>query len=222
MNVEPPADKAEFKSKKELLVDERREQIIDVAIRLFSDMGFYRTTIEKIAEAGGFSQGFIYRYFKDKDDLLFHALSVVLDSYETEIPPRLLGIKHPIDRLCATVSAFCAVVDSRGQATVLAYRSTRSLTVEQQKPIMMAEEKTNQYLRDGLDACIRDGYMVPVDEHLMVYQYLLFSHSWALKRWAFKDRYTIDEYVIGGLKLLVKPFLTPQGLDYWMKYYEDT
>jgi len=221
MNVEPSANKAEFKSKKELLVDERREQIVDVAIKLFSEMGYYRTTIEKIAEAGGFSQGFIYRYFEDKDDLLFHALSVVLNSYETEIPPRLQGIKHPIDRLCATISAFCAVVDSRGQATVLAYRSTRSLTADRQKPIMAAEEKTNQFLRDGLDACIRDGYMVQVDEPLMVYQYLLFSHSWALKRWAFKDRYTIDEYVSGGLKLLVKPFLTDQGLEYWQKYYEE-
>jgi AcrR family transcriptional regulator len=62
----------------------QREQIIDVAIRLFSEMGYNRATIEKIAEAGSFSQGLIYRYFEDKDDLLFHALSVVLVSYEID------------------------------------------------------------------------------------------------------------------------------------------
>jgi len=45
-------------------------------------------------------------------------------------------------------------------------------------------------------------------------------HTWALKRWALKDRYTIDQYINGGLKLLVKPFLTPKDLEYWQKYYE--
>ena len=50
----------------------------------------------------------------------------------------------------------------------------------------------------------------------------MFAHSWALKNWAFKQRYTIEDYVGGGLKLLVKPFLTPKGLEYWRKYYEKT
>jgi len=212
-------DKPRALDKKARLVDERRAQIVEVAIKLFSDLGFYGTTIEKIAAAGNFSQGFIYRYFEDKDELLFHALSVVLNSYETEIPARLEGIRHPVDQLCAAITAFCTSVDARRQATVLAYRSTKSLAPEKRQPILAAEEKTNQYLRTGLDACIRDGYMIEVDEHLMVYQYLMFAHSWALKRWAFKDRYSLDEYVEGGLKLLVKPFLTAKGLEYWEQYY---
>jgi len=208
--------------RKKQRIDSKREQIVDVAIKQFSDFGFYRTTIERIAKAGNFSQGFIYRYFKGKDELLVNALSVVLEAYESEIPAKLTGINHPIDKLCATVSAFCTSVDARREATVLAYRSTKSVPPEKRAPILAAEERTNRYLRDGIEACIAEGYMVELDTHLMVYQYLMFAHSWALKGWAFKQRYTIEEYIRGGLDLLVKPHLTPKGRAYWQKYYTES
>jgi hypothetical protein len=46
---------------------------------------------------------------------------------------------------------------------------------------------------------------------LLVYQQVLFAHAWALKSWAFRRRYTLEEYVKEGLKLLVDPFLTAKG-----------
>ncbi len=54
---------------------ERRQQIIEAALRVFSRKGFQRATNKDIAdEAGGISPGLIYHYFKDKQDLLFSVL----------------------------------------------------------------------------------------------------------------------------------------------------
>lgn len=204
---------------KQQLIEERREQIVKVAIKLFSELGYYRTTIQKIAEAADFSQGFIYQYFKNKDELLLYSLLVVLKAYQTEIPRKLEGINHPIDKLCATISAFCTTVDDHREATVLAYRSTKSLPQEKRQLIKDSEIKSNQYLYDSIDGCVEDGFMIEVDVRLLAYQHLMFCHAWALKNWAYKDLYSLEDYIAGGLELMVKPFLTPKGLDYWSKYY---
>src|SRR6185295_16365841 len=49
---------------------DRRQQIIEGALKVFSTKGFHKATNKDIAEAaGGISPGLIYWYFKDKQDL---------------------------------------------------------------------------------------------------------------------------------------------------------
>ena len=51
--------------------EERRQQIIDGALKVFSSKGFEQATNKEIAEAAGIgSAGLIYHYFQDKSDLL--------------------------------------------------------------------------------------------------------------------------------------------------------
>ncbi len=120
----------------------------------------------------GTSTGLIYQYFGDKEDVLFLTLKLVIDSYENEIPLRLDGVVHPVERLCAALSAYCGVVDRLRDATVLAYRSTMSLRAERRALIKEGETRTNRLI----EACVRDcttgGLMRPVAEHLLAYQYV--------------------------------------------------
>ena len=48
----------------------RREQIIDAAIKVFADKGFYNAKVADVAHTAGVADGTIYLYFKNKDDLL--------------------------------------------------------------------------------------------------------------------------------------------------------
>ncbi len=48
---------------------ERRRQILEAALLVFSTKGFQKATNKDIAEAAGISPGLIYWYFKDKQDL---------------------------------------------------------------------------------------------------------------------------------------------------------
>jgi AcrR family transcriptional regulator len=49
--------------------DERREQIMSAALRVFASKGLYAAKISDIAEAAGISQGLAYRYFGSKEDI---------------------------------------------------------------------------------------------------------------------------------------------------------
>lgn len=49
---------------------ERRTQILEVALKLFAEKGVEGTTIKQIAETASISPGLLYHYFKGKADLL--------------------------------------------------------------------------------------------------------------------------------------------------------
>jgi AcrR family transcriptional regulator len=56
------------------VVEDRREQIIDAAMRVFAQKGYARATNRDVARAAGITTGLIYYYFKSKEDLLRAAL----------------------------------------------------------------------------------------------------------------------------------------------------
>ncbi len=49
--------------------DQRREQILQTAVTLFSQRGFKGTTTKEIAKAAGVSEAIIFRHFATKDEL---------------------------------------------------------------------------------------------------------------------------------------------------------
>ncbi|MDP6778629.1 MAG: helix-turn-helix domain-containing protein, partial [Candidatus Latescibacteria bacterium] len=55
--------------RKRLSQEERRTQIIEVAMDLFARKGFKGATTRAIAEAAGVSEAIIFRHFATKEDL---------------------------------------------------------------------------------------------------------------------------------------------------------
>jgi AcrR family transcriptional regulator len=70
------------------VVEDRREQILDAAITVFSAKGYSRTTNSDIAREAGITPGLIYYYFQSKGDLL-QAIA------ETRSPLRLMRSLPP-------------------------------------------------------------------------------------------------------------------------------
>lgn len=52
------------------VIEDRREQIIDAAMRVFAQKGFVRATNKDIAHEAGITAGLIYHYFESKEALL--------------------------------------------------------------------------------------------------------------------------------------------------------
>ncbi len=74
-------DKKLANSRKERRASVIRRQIIEAAAELFAEKGFHRTTTKDIALAADVSEGTIYNYFDNKDDLL---LGIMEHLYEAE------------------------------------------------------------------------------------------------------------------------------------------
>lgn len=49
--------------------DERRDRILDAALRVFADRGFHGATTRELAKAAGVSEALMFRHFPTKEDL---------------------------------------------------------------------------------------------------------------------------------------------------------
>lgn len=195
----------------EHLVARRRGQIVAAATELFSHQGFYRTTIQDVARKAGVSAGLIYQYVTDKEDVLLLVLLSVLESYKREIPAALQGRTDPLERFWAAIGAYCRVVDQRREATVLAYRSTKSLPDERRELIKTCEIETNDMIAACLRDCVKAGLMREVNVELVTYQLVTFAHSWALKHWRLKELCDLEAYIREGFDFFAQALLTPKG-----------
>ncbi|HYG89196.1 MAG TPA: TetR/AcrR family transcriptional regulator [Azospirillum sp.] len=193
------------------LVQRRQQQIAAAAVELFSAQGYDRTTVQQVARKAGVSIGLIYQYVQDKEDILLLSILDVIDTYRAEIPAALAGLEDPLLRFHAAVSAYCHVVDARREATVLTYRSTKSLPPAHRKVIKAAEIDTNRLLSDCIRGCIDAGLFREVDVEFVTYQLVMFAHAWALKHWSLAGRYTLEQYIEQGFSLYMTACLTEEG-----------
>lgn len=75
--------------------DEKRQAILDRSAELFSEYGYDRASMSRIAEACGVSKANLYHYYKDKEGLLFDVirfhlrelLDVVEEANQVSLPP---------------------------------------------------------------------------------------------------------------------------------------
>lgn len=193
------------------LVERRRAQLTQAAIACFSENGYHSTTIRDVAERADVSIGLIYQYVGDKEDLLFLALQEVLQAYERQIPQALQGIDEPLQRFCVAVRTHCRINAAAVDATVLAYRETKSLRRERRDAIKQKELSANALIAGCVRGCVESGLFTDIDLDLFVYQIVMFSHSWALKAWHFARQMEVDTYVDRGLRLMLRGVLTAAG-----------
>lgn len=68
----------------QLLINARRNQILDAATTVFAEKGFHRATIKDIARQAGIADGTIYTYFASKTDVLLAILNRLNETTERE------------------------------------------------------------------------------------------------------------------------------------------
>ena len=81
---------------------DKRERILDAAVRVFARKGLYLTRVSEVAKAAGVADGTIYLYFKSKDDLLVslfeHRIERLLTYMDTELP-RVASATYKLQRI---------------------------------------------------------------------------------------------------------------------------
>lgn len=89
---------------------ERKQEILETAMRLFRVNGFEKTSISDIAKEIGVAQGLCYRYFPSKDVLFQSAINEYADSL---INKMLGSINIKEDSLCAIIDNMDLFVEDK-------------------------------------------------------------------------------------------------------------
>lgn len=96
---------------KEVIRDYRRDQIIDVARRLFGARGTTEVSMEEIAGEAGVARSTVYVYFSGRDELLRSCLQRMFTLVQQELDPVWAEVAGPTERLKAVVRSVLGVVD---------------------------------------------------------------------------------------------------------------
>lgn len=99
---------------------DKRRRILDAAVSVFAQHGFYNAKVSQIAKEAGVADGTIYLYFKNKEDILIQVFIDAMDEILRRQEEALATITDPIDRLRTFIRVhFASVAESRAMAEVI-------------------------------------------------------------------------------------------------------
>jgi AcrR family transcriptional regulator len=98
--------------------DERREQVIDAAVREFAERGYHATSTSSIAKRAGISQPYIYALFPNKRELFLATHAHVIGHIRDVFTEAARGIDDPEARLHAMGEAYMALLEERDEIVV--------------------------------------------------------------------------------------------------------
>jgi TetR/AcrR family fatty acid metabolism transcriptional regulator len=132
---------------------DKRNRILDAAVRVFARKGFYATRVSEVAKAAGVADGTIYLYFKSKDALLVslfeHRVERLLAFLSTELPQA----ESASDRLKRIIELQLGLLEGErdlAEVVTVILRQSTKLMKEYAAP------KFSAYL-DAIAAVVADG-----------------------------------------------------------------
>lgn len=180
----------------EVLVQKNHQKLIDAATRLFGKEGYHTTTIRQIVKESGIGIGSIYQYVKNKEEILVLILEYIFKRFEYKLSRAIEIDDLPFQRLKTGIDKYYRIIDNEYEKIILGYSSTMSLSSDYRPFVKELELKTNKIFEDILSSGIEQGQFNPkINVQVVAYDIIMFGHMWALKRWYFKEKMTIDEYI---------------------------
>ena len=89
-----------------LKAPQRREQLIEVATKLFAKRGYEATTTAAIAEAAGVTEPILYRHFKSKQELFVAIVREMSEQTMDHWHGLIAGAADPVERIRRVAAEF--------------------------------------------------------------------------------------------------------------------
>ncbi len=133
------------------------ERLIEVALELFAEKGFERTSVQDLVGAAGVTKGAMYHYFSSKDDLLHEIYARVL-RMQTERLEKVAAQDLPIaDRVHAAVADVTATTIEHLQSTTIFFRSLHQLSDDNQREVRRERRRYHEMFRAMVAQGQREG-----------------------------------------------------------------
>jgi len=180
------------------LVEQRRRQIADTAVKLFIDRGFHKTTTRQIAGAAGFSIGSLYEYIASKEDILYLVCDSIHHQVEQGVADAMARAKEGRNALEEVIREYFMVCHRMSDFILLIYQETQSLPPQWQKKVLENELRITGLFVEVLARLVASEEMPNLDERsieLIAHNISVLGHMWTFRRWFLARHYSIEDYI---------------------------
>ncbi|MDW5267534.1 MAG: TetR/AcrR family transcriptional regulator [Edaphobacter sp.] len=87
------------KTEEELATCKKYQRILDAAVEVIAERGYFKSPVSEIAKRAGVADGTVYLYFKSKDDVLRTAIDRRFETFYQQIAEAFLTIEGPREQL---------------------------------------------------------------------------------------------------------------------------
>ncbi|WP_394236550.1 TetR/AcrR family transcriptional regulator [Niallia oryzisoli] len=95
--------------------EDKKELIIESAVRVFAERGYYKATTAMVAKAAGVTQPYVFHFFENKEELF----KVVIDRAFGRVYDTFVKVEAPADQLLETMGRGFAEIIQTHRAEVL-------------------------------------------------------------------------------------------------------
>ncbi|NOR15997.1 MAG: TetR family transcriptional regulator [Candidatus Aminicenantes bacterium] len=180
------------------LIDRRRLQIVDAAVKLFIDKGFHKTTTREIARESGISTGLLYEYVSTKEDVLYLVCDAIHAEVEQAVAEAVSRVSGGHNVLAAMIREYFLVCDRMSDHILLVYQETTTLPPNWRKHVLENEVRFTGIFVKTLKELVRSGDLPRRRRgslELIAHNITVLGHMWTFRRWYLARHYTIEDYI---------------------------
>ena len=191
-------------------VELKRNSIVREAAQCFNRAGFHGTSMDDIATRLGVTKAALYRYVKNKHELLFASFNMAMDSSFSNLDRGEKEGANGLEKLRITLRGYLEdLIGQLGHPVVLLEEG--ALLPEQSRLIIRRRDEAERRYRALVTAGIDDGSIIACDPKLAVFA-LLGAINWVPKLYRDDDKWSAAEVAESLVDLVIRSIAVQPGL----------
>ena len=193
-------------SKNERLISVRRAHIAECATRVIIKKGYDATSVPDISEACNMSIGALYRYIGSKEDILY---LVIEQGIEREMAFyrktfRRARSLSPVEAVKFAMGELIKSLDEIQDFILFSYRTKQDMEPSARQDIHDVDIFVSNEFEKLLFSGCKKGVFEIDNVRMLAHTIVAVAQMWALRRWAFRDFCTLNEYIEFYTNLILK------------------
>lgn len=198
------------KVKDPIITKERRRQIVEGAIRVFSRKGFHPATVDDVAREANVTVGTLYNYIHTKSDLIYLVYQYVSELLASNLLAAIRKGKTAKERLIAAIYQNLSDVYRYQDIIMFLYKESASMDRESLRATLARETKYIEMFEDLIRDYLKEQGYAMNEKHIMLLGDILsfLPVIMIFRRWSLRRRFdSVDEVICQLVEFVEKAIL---------------
>ena len=148
---------------------DRRKHIMSVAARVFSEKGYYATTISDLASTAGIAKGTIYWYFNNKRAIMLALLDDIAGEIAGTFGDIMAGAPDGLEAILLCIEPALGLLERHGPIYLMYFLEIGSTDDVIQERFRQIYQVVHQGVRDAVERGIEKGVIRELDPDIAAY-----------------------------------------------------